>query len=225
MMLLPLSSKLTSNSLFLVTLQLIGFVQSRSFYGSPEEFMSMGDIDWGKRNIGSTLGKRNVGSALRTYRSPYKRYESPAWAYSSMADTDWGWKKRSSDEAAAAELYNIYRNKKLTDDYWKRYGQSYYQPYAYRPYNYEPEQPRSLAVAAPAAAPAPAPAPKTKSLKDRKYAFHSMADMDWGWKRKRSMAPLPLEDYDLTEPEDVDKKSLSSLHGKRTPENVNGVAE
>ena len=39
--------------------------------------MSMGDIDWGKRNIGSTLGKRNVGSALRTYRSPYKRYESP----------------------------------------------------------------------------------------------------------------------------------------------------
>ena len=138
-----------------------------------------------------------------------------------MADTDWGWKKRSSDEAAAAELYNIYRNKKLTDDYWKRYGQSYYQPYAYRPYNYE--QPRSLAVAAPAAAaPAPAPAPKTNSLKDRKYAFHSMADMDWGWKRKRSMAPLPLEDYDLTEPEDVDKKSLSSLHGKRTPENVNG---
>ena len=55
----------------------IGFVQSRSFYGSPEEFMSMGDIDWGKRSIGSTLGKRNVGSALRAYRSPYKRYESP----------------------------------------------------------------------------------------------------------------------------------------------------
>ena len=50
-----------------------------------------------------------------------------------MADTDWGWRKRSDDSASAAqELYNIYKNNHLTNDYWKRFGQSYYQPYTNR---------------------------------------------------------------------------------------------
>ena len=54
-----------------------------------------------------------------------------------------------------------------------------------------------------------------------------MADMDWGWKRKRSMAPATLVDVDYDENDEelpsVDKKSISSLHGKRSQENdVNG---
>lgn len=166
-----------------------------------------------------------------------------------MADSDWGWKKRSST-SPDAELYNIYRNKKLTDDYWKRYGQSYYRPYSYQPSTgYQPygssnhraglddPEPRSLpSVSSAAVESAAAPSPKANSLKNRnRYAYHSMADMDWGWKkRKRAMTP-PLDqlvdeaDYDdiMDLPVvEVDKKSLASLHGgKRTPENVNGVEE
>lgn len=253
MMLSGISSKLTSVSVGLISLHLICLVQSRNYYNSADAYTSMGDVDWGKRsgytsmgdvdwgkrNLGSTLGKRNVGSALRAYRAPYKRYESPAWGYSSMADSDWGWKKRTEEPDAAAELYNIYRNKKLGSDYWKRYGQSYYQPYStynsYQPYRStyqapvvaavapEPEPPRSASLTS-----AASPDSSKNSIKNRKYAFHSMADMDWGWKRKRSMQP-PLQasqDYydDMTE---MDKKNLASFRqGKRTEEHVNdGVVE
>ena len=57
----------------------IYFAQGRSYYGSPDEFSSMGDVDWGKRGgISSIMGKRNVGAVMRSYRSPsYKRYDSP----------------------------------------------------------------------------------------------------------------------------------------------------
>merc|ERR550519_1007386 len=188
MMLSGISSKLTSVSVGLISLHLICLVQSRNYYNSADAYTSMGDVDWGKRNLGSTLGKRNVGSALRAYRAPYKRYESPAWGYSSMADSDWGWKKRTGEPDAAAELYNIYRNKKLVSDYWKRYGQSYYQPYStynsYQPYRStyqapvvaavapgpEPEPPRSASLTA-----AASPDSSKNSIKNRKYAFHSMA--------------------------------------------------
>jgi len=204
MMLIRLSLKDSSNSLalILISLDLIYFAQGRSYYGSPDEFSSMGDVDWGKRGgISSIMGKRNVGAVMRSYRSPsYKRYDSPAWAYSSMADTDWGWRKRSDDSASAAqELYNIYKNNHLTNDYWKRFGQTYYQPYTNRNNYYgntfQPSYtahdtygPRSSALSA---------GPKSESkLKSKdKYAFHSMADMDWGWKRKRSMSPPLVAAY------------------------------
>jgi len=227
-MLSGISSKLTSVSVALISLHLICLVQSRNWDYSADAFTSMGDVDWGKRNLGSTLGKRNVGSALRSlraYRSPYKRYESPAWAYSSMADTDWGWKKRSEDPAA--ELYDIYRNNKLTSDYWKRYGQSYYQPYSsynsYQPYQslYQIPAETSQEDTAPRTASLKGPVSKNSNVnKDRQYAFHSMADMDWGWKRKRSMQP-PLVDYQ-DEPEILEKKNLGSFkQGKRADEQVN----
>ncbi len=51
---------------------------------SDAYYSAMSDIDWSKRG-----GADN--------------WISPAYGYSSMADHDWGWKKRSSGAATASE--------------------------------------------------------------------------------------------------------------------------
>jgi hypothetical protein len=66
-----------------------------------------------------------------------------AYGYSSMADTDWGWKKRSDDEeeddAVNADDADVDKRSKIHNSYYTPY--KYRQPYslayaAYMPYKY-----------------------------------------------------------------------------------------
>lgn len=62
----------------------------------------MSDIDWAKR---------------------YDNWISPAYGYHSMADTDWGWKKRSGDKVEADDQAEEKRTGPLNYDEpnaWKR---------------------------------------------------------------------------------------------------------
>ena len=143
-----------------------------------------------------------------------------AWKYASMADADWGWKKRAARPASApdADLYSLYKKNGVTSDFWKRYGQSFYQPY--QPVSYSGYQDPYSSSYGSSSYSQPRASPLTSASSaggggggqrsangDRQYSYHSMADMDWGWKRKRSgkeeaIAPAvePLDEnvaYDL----------------------------
>ena len=123
-----------------------------------------------------------------------------------MADADWGWKKRTSDSVNAKDLYDFYKTHKLASDYWKRFGQPYYQPYyasrtavpaySYQAYSYGLPKANSVK------------AQRTSNPnKEKQYSYHSMADMDWGWKRKRSgNEQVYVDDYEIPQ-----KKNVASL--------------
>ena len=149
----------------------------------------MSDIDWGKR-------------------SGYDNWISPAYGYHSMADSDWGWKKRgapaapaaaaegedesSEDDGAAAVAARGPSTASLLSRYYKQQA-SRYPSYLYRPY-----------VSASRRSP--------RVSRDRQYGFHSMADSDWGWK-KRSAPSVG-----------VNKRHIGSL-GERLMQASNALRE
>jgi len=152
---------------------------------SADAYSSMGDIDWAKRS--------------------YPRiFDSPALRFASMADAEWGWKKRAvnsnfddedmdqDQDLAPLALKRGYKSYKYRQPYMiARPSHDIYNPYqAYAKYG---------AISR----------PQTRKLGPRQYNYASMADMDWGWK-KRSQLPalLEIDEDDLSEPE---KRNLASL--------------
>lgn len=150
-------------------------------YGGEHRFSSMGDVDWSKRSVGAA---RNFGidddnghntdkRARGLYRSWLSRGNSPAYQYHSMADTDWGWRKRGvisneDDHEVPNGLYHNYLMKKARGGYKHRpyYG------YSTRNYRY---------ITNPYVS-----ASRSRSVKRPQTSnYHSMADMDWGWKKKK----------------------------------------
>jgi len=129
-----------------------------------------------------------------------------------MADADWGWKKRGASPRSTSnpkDLYEIYKKNQLTSDYWKRFGQPYYQPYSYRstyhqvpyasaytsrgiPSSYPPRASSLVSSSSGASGSGGVSSgsgisgsPSTNRNKNKQYSYHSMADMDWGWKKKK----------------------------------------
>jgi len=152
------------------------------YFGGADAFSSMGDVDWSKRSVGpahqfGSDNKEKRSSGL--YRNWLSRQNSPAYAYHSMADTDWGWKKRGvmsdeDDHEVPSSLYHNYLMKKARG-------------YKHRPnYGYSTRNYRYLTSPH-------ASASRSRSIRQpRTYNYHrqqnpyfGMADMDWGWKRKK----------------------------------------
>jgi len=150
-------------------------------YAGADSYSAMGDVDWGKRGVGAARsfainednGHNKDKRARGLYRSWLSRGNAPAYQYHSMADTDWGWKKRGvmsneDDHELPNGLYHNYLMKKARGGYKHRpyYG------YSTRNYRY---------ITSPYVS-----ASRSRSVKrPRNSNFHSMADMDWGWKRKK----------------------------------------
>ncbi|TRY79176.1 hypothetical protein TCAL_16106 [Tigriopus californicus] len=100
------------------------------------QYSSMSDVDWAKRG--------------------YDNWISPAYGYASMADSDWGWKKRGDPDQEPAHFGPIAQA--------STGPLRSFPSYAYRPFR-----------------PAVRRSPLTQ---DRLYGYHSMADLDWGWKKR-----------------------------------------
>jgi len=172
------------------------------YYGGADAFSSMGDVDWSKRSVGpahqfgsDSRGKRASG----LYRNWLSRQSSPAYAYHSMADTDWGWKKRGimsdeDDHEVPSSLYHNYLMKKAR-------GYKHRPNYGYSTRNYKylvsphtgASRPRSI-------------------RQPRTYNYHSMADMDWGWKRKKRTENDAFDNAeDGSEEDNITEEELDNL--------------
>lgn len=186
-------------------------------------YASMGDVDWGKRSYNpylyfsrpsssysaddySSMG--DVNWAKRS-RNPYSfNWMKPrSYAYHSMADADWGWKKRRDDsydyDPVAQALSE--GSKRSPVRYSKTY--KYSQPYMKARPNMDAKY-SNYGVAR----------PQTRnSLGERQYSF-GMADMDWGWK-KRSQWPALMDiedayeipDDDVEDNLEMEKKNVAAL--------------
>jgi len=159
-----------------------------------DSYAAMGDINWAKRGY-----RHDILQSLM----------EPTYGYASMADANWGWKKRSDDnadyqsvpdvEALSTPKRGIQRSYKYRQPYMRaRPRADRIQPYqAYARYG---------AISR----------PQTRKLGNRQYAFYSMADAPWGWK-KRSELPALLpnlnEEIEDTNPmeEDLEKRNLASM--------------
>nr|XP_040577797.1 uncharacterized protein LOC121126573 isoform X2 [Lepeophtheirus salmonis] len=101
---------------------------------------------------------------LKRFKKNYYGWIDPVYEYSgSMADGDWGWKKRSTGNS-----YNHHLNHQRDTAHYKSYFPSiFYQPRtsaSSQNHYYEPSIVKQ----------------------NRNYGFHSMADADWGWRKKRA---------------------------------------
>jgi len=169
------------------------------YYGGADAFSSMGDVDWSKRSVGPAHQFGSDSKDKRAgglYRSWLSRQNSPAYAYHSMADTDWGWKKRGEltskdDHEGPTSLYHNYLMKK---------GRGY----KHRPnYGYSTRNYRYLISPHTGAS-------RSRSIRQpRNYNYHSMADMDWGWKRKKRTGNDAFEDNSEEEP--INEEELNNL--------------
>jgi len=172
------------------------------YFGGADAFSSMGDVDWGKRSVGpahqfgsGNKDKRSSG----LYRNWLSRQNSPAYAYHSMADTDWGWKKRGvmsdeDDHEVPSSLYHNYLMKKAR-------GYKHRPNYGYSTRNYK-------YLVSPHAG-----ASRSRSIRQpRTYNYHSMADMDWGWKRKKRTGNDYLDNAENdSELNDISEEELDKL--------------
>lgn len=177
-------------------------------YGGANAFSSMGDVDWGKRsgvgaarNFGVDDNDHNTEKRARgLYHSWLSRGNRPAYQYHSMADTDWGWRKRGavSDEDDHERPNGLYHNylRKKARGYKHR---PYYGRYKSRNYNYL-RSPYTSGV-------------RSRSIKrPQNYNYRSMADMDWGWKRKkRTGIDLFDNSAESSEDEDISDEDMARL--------------
>jgi len=138
------------------------------------------------------------------------------WSFASMADADWGWKKRidKSLEDEEEEDSNPLEDEVATSLDLKR------SPYVYKSYKYKQpymmaRRPSRTAFSRTSYAPYRAYArygaiPRPEG---RRYAYASMADADWGWK-KRSQLPALMganSEDDEVLADALDKRNLASL--------------
>jgi len=157
---------------------------------TSDSYSTMGDINWAKR--------------ANRYSGVLKSLMEPSYGYASMADANWGWKKRSDDnldeespdvEALSAPKRGFQRSYKYRQPYMRaRPRADRIQPYqAYARYG---------AIAR----------PQTRKLGDRQYAFYSMADAPWGWK-KRSVLPAFIDDSEEDTPmeEELEKRNVAAM--------------
>lgn len=189
-------------------------------YGGAEAFSGMGDVDWGKRNgvaAARSFGlddhnkdKRGMGGLYRSFLS---RGNRPVYQqYHSMADTDWGWRKRAAlsnedDHERPNGLYHNYLMKKARG-------------YKHRPYyGYSPRNRNYSYLRSPYTS-----ASRSRSIKrPQNHNYASMADMDWGWKRKKRTgmdlfdnSAEPSDDEDIS---DEDMARLMDLIYQNSDEN------
>jgi len=188
-----------------------------------DSYASMGDVDWGKRSYNpylyfsrpsssysaddySSMG--DVNWAKRS-RNPYSfNWVKPrSYAYHSMADADWGWKKRRDDSYDYDPIAQALSedSKRSPVRYSKTY--KYKQPYMKARPNMDAKY-SNYGVAR----------PQTRNnLGERQYSF-GMADMDWGWK-KRSQWPaimdledaIEIPDDDVEDELEMEKKNVAAL--------------
>jgi len=153
----------------------------------PDAYASMGDISWVKRN------------------SRYNWYTPNLYGYASMADADWGWKKRT-DTSIEEPVRDYLKRAANPYSYHYKYKQPYMRPRPqkdpYQPYRAYSRFSGSISK------------PQTRNTMN----YFGMADADWGWK-KRSQWPAMVEldnvdDVDDTLDEDnldLEKKNIGSL--------------
>jgi len=189
-------------------------------------YTSMGDVDWTKRNgVGSarqfgdddgSLKDKRAGGLYRTWLS---KVNKPAYQYHSMADTDWGWKKRAAltdedDHEQPSGMYHNYLMKKAR-------GYKHRPYYGYNTRNYVSSRYRTSPYTS---------AVRSRNIKrPRQYNYHSimrdtpaigpigtvtkpnfgMADMDWGWKRKKRTG----QDLEQSDNEIISEEELEDLLG------------
>jgi hypothetical protein len=152
----------------------------------------MGDINWAKRGY-----RHDILQSLM----------EPTYGYASMADANWGWKKRSDDNADLPDAEALSTPKRGFIQRSYKYRQPYMRarPRADRIQPYQAYA-RYGAISR----------PQTRKLGNRQYSFYSMADAPWGWK-KRSELPALLpnlnEEIEDTNPmeEDLEKRNLASM--------------
>merc|ERR1712226_1761168 len=194
------------------------------YYGGPDAFSSMGDVDWSKRSaVGAALrfgidGNHGLSKEKRSrglYRSWLSRGNSPGYQYHSMADTDWGWKKRAEltnedDHERPISLYQNYLKKKARGGYKHR------PYYGYRSRHTSPYF--STRRASPFAS-----ASRSRSIKrPQNYNYHSMADMDWGWKRKKKTGNDIFDNTEnASDEETITEEELNRLIDFHTEEELN----
>merc|ERR1712029_162114 len=159
---------------------------------SADDYSSMGDVNWAKRS-------------LNPYS--YNWMKPRSYAYHSMADADWGWKKRRDDSYDYDPIAQALSedSKRSPVRYSKTY--KYSQPYMKARPNMDAKY-SNYGVAR----------PQTRnSLGERQYSF-GMADMDWGWK-KRSQWPalmdiedaIEIPDDDVEDNLEMEKKNVAAL--------------
>ena len=165
---------------------------SRYYYSAPLSddayYSGMSDIDWSKRSAG------------------YDNWISPAYGFSSMADHDWGWKKRSGDDSnQEAEEEEDEAEEGGDDDVAlavaspsrSRYGNFFnsYDPYRWQRY-YRPYQPPKASAPSTSSHVRRSPIAlasrsygassyRSNPVRDNSYNYVGMADMDWGWKKRK----------------------------------------
>jgi len=188
-----------------------------------DSYASMGDVDWGKRSYNpylyfsrpsssysaddySSMGDVNWAKrSLNPYS--YNWMKPRSYAYHSMADADWGWKKRRDDSYDYDPIAQALSedSKRSPVRYSKTY--KYSQPYMKARPNMDAKY-SNYGVAR----------PQTRnSLGERQYSF-GMADMDWGWK-KRSQWPalmdiedaIEIPDDDVEDNLEMEKKNVAAL--------------
>jgi hypothetical protein len=169
-------------------------------------YTSMGDVDWTKRNgvgsarqFGDDDGSLKDKRARGLYRTWLSKVNKPAYQYHSMADTDWGWKKRAAltdedDHEQPSGMYHNYLMKKAR-------GYKHRPYYGYNTRNYVSSRYRTSPYTS---------AVRSRNIKrPRQYNYHSMADMDWGWKRKKRTG----QDLEQSDNEIISEEELDDLLG------------
>jgi len=170
---------------------------------NQDSYATMGDIDWSKRRSHNSYGGGSVSLM------------SPVWSFSSMADADWGWKKRkdeSLEEDEEEDTATPLEDEIATSLDLKRsplvynWSSKYRRPYmlARRPgrtiYPYRAYARYGQAIPRP---------------EGRQYSYASMADMDWGWKKRSQLPALMGASNDDADEEvlanALDKRNLASL--------------
>jgi len=219
-----------------------------------DSYASMGDVDWGKRSYNpylyfsrpsssysaddySSMGDVNWAKrSLNPYS--YNWMKPRSYAYHSMADADWGWKKRRDDSYDYDPIAQALSedSKRSPVRYSKTY--KYSQPYMKARPNMDAKYSKSVrtwfgkrahpVIYLKGLKRANSPLtyydnygvarPQTRnSLGERQYSF-GMADMDWGWK-KRSQWPalmdiedaIEIPDDDVEDNLEMEKKNVAAL--------------
>jgi len=138
-----------------------------------DSYAAMGDINWAKRGY-----RHDILQSLM----------EPTYGYASMADANWGWKKRSDDNADLPDAEALSTPKRGFIQRSYKYRQPYMRarPRADRIQRYAGKRGGSQTLIQPYQAYARYGAisrPQTRKLGNRQYSFYSMADAPWGWKK------------------------------------------
>ncbi len=133
----------------------------------------MSDIDWSKRSAFD--------------------------GYSSMADHDWGWKKRAvapdnddnNDDQDGASRGYYFNKRDLLSSYDPALWQRYYRPYSsYSAPSDDSSSSAPIALASRSYGTSYRPSTYRRSsiTSPNNYNYVGMADLDWGWKKRKRFA-------------------------------------